>query len=370
MKIRIACIIGTRPEVIKMAPIIEQTKQHSNIELCVINTAQHRSLLDDMLKIFNITPDVDMNIMRENQTLGALTGNLFLKIDDFLSKNKFDYIIAQGDTTTTLVAAQVAFYRDIPFCHVEAGLRSFNLRQPFPEEMNRIFVSKIATWHFAPTETEKRYLLDENVDEKSIVVTGNTVIDSLYKIAESKHHLPIELDKNKRIILVTLHRRESFGEPIKEIFSAFLELVARFDDIEIIYPVHPNPNVNALANTMLSAQPRIKLIKPVQYEEFVSLMQHAYFIMSDSGGIQEEAPALDKPVLILREVTERPLIVEYGMGVLVGSDKNKIVNMAEKLLTDPSVYQSMQKHYSPYGDGKAAERIVRFLLDNYKKGGM
>ena len=250
--------------------------------------------------------------MLNNQSLATLTGNLFIRLEDIFKQHTFDCVIAQGDTTTTWVAAQIAFYHKIPFGHVEAGLRSYNLYQPFPEELNRNFVSKLATWHFAPTTREKENLLLENIPENAVSVTGNTVIDSLYLLLKKPTDLPFQLAENKRSILVTLHRRESFGEPIRQIFSALLELANTFADIEILYPVHPNPNVHSVANEMLGNHAQIKLLPPLRYDVFVSLMSQVYLIMSDSGGIQEEAPALDKPILILREITERPLIGELG----------------------------------------------------------
>lgn len=365
--IQVACIIGTRPEVIKMAPVIKILKCQSSIDVCIVNTAQHRQLLDDMLGIFNIEPNIDMNIMQDNQSLATLTGNLFLRMEDLFKSHTFDCVIAQGDTTTTLVAAQVAFYHKIPFGHVEAGLRSYNLYQPFPEELNRVFVSKIATWHFAPTIAEKNNLLLENIAADSITITGNTVIDSLYLLSNKNISLPFNLSTTKRKILVTLHRRESFGQPIRQIFAALLQLVNIFPDIEIIYPVHPNPNVSSIANEMLGNHKQIKLLPPLRYDVFVNLMNQAYLIMTDSGGIQEEAPALDKPLLILREVTERPLIIELGMGILVGSNKDLIVAKATELLNNHTLYQSMQKHISPYGDGHAAERIVNVIINQLNK---
>lgn len=359
--IRIACIIGTRPEVIKMAPIINAIRLYSNLKIFIISTAQHRQLLDNMLRIFVIRPDVDLNVMQDNQSLGTLTGNLFIKLAEVFATNSFDWVLAQGDTTTTLVAAQMAFYYRIQFGHVEAGLRSYNMYQPFPEEMNRVLISKMATWHFAPTSVEKDNLLRENISPNKIIVTGNTVIDSLYLLSKKDTALPFELPINKRIILLTLHRRESFGEPIRQIFSALLEIANKFEDIIILYPVHPNPSVQQVATEILKSHPRVRLLEPLGYDVFVTLMCKAYLIMSDSGGIQEEAPALDKPIIVLRDVTERPLIIELGLGLLVGSNKENIVNTVTELLIDPHKYQSMQKHLSPYGDGHAAERIVNII---------
>ncbi len=366
-KARVACVIGTRPEVIKMAPVIAAIRASDIMEPYIICTAQHRQLLDDMLTIFNITPDIDMNIMQHNQTLAALTGNLFTSMEKIFVKEKFDAVIAQGDTTTTMVASQIAFYHRIPYGHVEAGLRSFDMYHPFPEEMNRVFVSQVATWHFVPTDSEKQNLLKERVPEANIFITGNTVIDSLYLIAARNKPLPANIPADKRMILMTLHRRESFGQPIQDIFAAIKALVEKFSDIQFVYPVHPNPNVHDTALTMLGNVSGVTLIEPQPYDVFVSLMNHAYFMMSDSGGIQEEAPALNKPVLVLRDVTERPLVIELGLGKLVGTDKDRIVNVTSDLLSNLNSYNSMRKGISPYGDGHAAERIADVLTAYFNK---
>lgn len=355
-------MIGTRPEVIKMAPIINKLKEHKNVNVFVISTAQHRELIDDVLKLFSITPDIDLNIMSQNQSLATLTGNLFIKLEAIFNDNNFDCVIAQGDTTTTFVTSMISFYHNIPFAHVEAGLRSFDIHKPFPEEINRVFVSKVASWHFAPTSREREYLLNEGILDSNIYITGNTVIDSLYNLVKRQTPLPFAISPNKRIILVTMHRRESFGNPIKEIFGALGEIADKYSDVEIIYPVHPNPSVRAAAKELLANNERIHLINPLTYDVFVSLLNSAYLVMSDSGGIQEEAPALDKPILILREVTERPLVVELGMGILVGTNKENIVKTASMLLEDSNKYKSMQKHESPYGDGHASDRIITAII--------
>lgn len=363
---RIACIVGTRPELIKMAPIIFLLKKNPSYKVTVINTAQHRGMLDDMLKIFAIDPDIDLNVMQENQTLSLLTSRLFEKFEKALA-HQYDLILVQGDTTSTLVATEVAFFNHIPVGHVEAGLRSYDFHHPFPEEMNRVFISKLATLHFAPTQIEADILLSERIPQENIFITGNTVIDSLLDFAKRNTPIPITLNDNKRLILVTMHRRESFGEPLRNVFKAFHQLAETFDDIEIVYPVHPNPNVSKMAELELNHHPRIHLIKPVTYDVFVSLMNKAYLIMSDSGGIQEEAPALNKPLIILRDVTERPLIVTMGMAKLVGTNKKEIISVASALLSDHEKYHAMQKNISPYGDGHAAQRILKeinqFILD-------
>lgn len=365
-KIHIACVMGTRPEVIKMAPIIHACKKNPAFKTTVINTAQHRDLIDDMLQIVDLNPDIDMNIMQEKQTLTSLTGQLFLKFEPIIAEHHFDVILAQGDTTTTFVASMAAFYHKIRFGHVEAGLRSGDYYQPFPEEMNRVLTSKLATWHFAPTEVEAAQLKKEGVSTSHIFVTGNSVIDSLHELSKRNAATPFALPKDKRIILVTLHRRESFGEPIKNIFAALIQLANTFSDIDIYYPVHPNPNVKDIAHQMLGGQTNIHLLKPMQYDQFVTLMKASYLILSDSGGIQEEAPALGKPVLILREKTERPLVVEKGLGKLVGSNTQLIVDTAANLLTDSAAYAQMAQHISPYGDGHTAQRIVDIIQQAFE----
>jgi len=364
--VRIACVIGTRPEIIKMAPIIHELKHLPSFIVTVINTAQHRQLLDDMLHIFRIIPDVDLDIMQNNQSLPTLTGQLFLKLGNIITKDDYDVVLAQGDTTTTWVSAHVSFYHRIPFGHVEAGLRSNDLYQPFPEELNRILIAQLASWHFVPTEKERHCLLNENIDDKKIFVTGNTVIDSLHMIAKKNVKLPFNINKNKRIILVTLHRRESFGEALKNIFYSLLELVNIFPDIEIFYPVHPNPHVHKAAHDILGHSSSIHLLAPLTYDVFVSLMKQSYLIMTDSGGIQEEAPFLNKPILILREKTERSLVVRLGLGLLVGTKQEDIIRTVTLLLTDKERYTIMKKNMSPYGDGFSAKKIVHIIADTFK----
>jgi UDP-N-acetylglucosamine 2-epimerase (non-hydrolysing) len=366
-KFQILCIIGTRPEVIKMAPIIWQLNNYPDVNITIINTAQHRELIDDMLALFNIAPDIDINIMQKNQSLDILTGNLFLKLGEKIRQEHYDFIFAQGDTTTTFVAAQIAFYNRIPYGHIEAGLRTYDFYNPFPEEMNRVFVSKLATLHFAPTNNERIILRKEGIPDKNIFVTGNTVIDSLYYWADKNISFPFDLPKNKRLILLTLHRRESFGEPMREIFSAFLEIVNKLNDIHIIYPVHPNPNVNDLAYSMLAHHQSITLLKPLPYDIFVQLLKCSYIVCTDSGGLQEEAPALGKPLLVLREETERPLVITMGLAKLAGTKKTSIVSTVTNVLENHLIYASMQKNISPYGDGHAAEKIVDIVVNRYLK---
>jgi UDP-N-acetylglucosamine 2-epimerase (non-hydrolysing) len=359
--IKVACVIGTRPEVIKMAPIIYELRKYPQYDVHVICTAQHRKLMDDMLTLFAIKSDIDLDIMKKDQSLCSLTSELFRKIEPVLINNQYSLVIAQGDTTTTLVTAEVCFFSQIPFAHVEAGLRSHNLHHPFPEELNRVFTAKLATWHFAPSLEEKTNLILEGIKSKRIFITGNTVIDSLKLLANNETPLPFTLPKNKRIILVTIHRRENFGEPLKNIFSALNKLTELFNDIVLVYPVHPNPQVNKLAYETLSHNPAIKLVDPLPYDAFVTLMKNCYFIITDSGGLQEEAPALAKPVLVLRKTTERPLIIKLGLGKLVGSEIDSIIKSASDLLTNQTYYQAMIKNISPYGDGHAAKKIVDII---------
>lgn len=361
-KIRILCVLGTRPELIKMMPIIWQLKKSNHFHTDIINTAQHQSLLADMLTLFNLTPNIDLHVMQENQTLATLTGNLFLKLGNLLAKQRYQLILGQGDTTTTWVTAQTAFYNNIPFGHIEAGLRTFDFANPFPEEMNRVFIAKLAALHFCPTMIEKNNLKKEGV-VKNVFITGNTGIDTLYYFAKENISLPFELPANKRIILLTTHRRESFGQPLREIFTAFLQLTKQIHDIHIIYPVHPNPNVHELAYRMLSNHPAISLVAPLRYDRLVALLKQTYLVCTDSGGLQEEAPALNKPVIILRDVTERPLVVSMGLAKIAGVKTASILQCLETVLTHPEIYQGMQQDFSPYGDGHAAEKTMTIICE-------
>jgi UDP-N-acetylglucosamine 2-epimerase (non-hydrolysing) len=326
----------------------------------LINTAQHRELLDDMLSIFRLKPDFDLNIMQENQSLSELTAHLCTKLDELFSTHRFDAVLGVGDTTSVMVASLIAFYHKISFGHIEAGLRTFDRYQPFPEEVNRTLISKLATWHFVPTQTEQENLLKENISSQTIFVTGNTVIDALYWTLE--HTQPnTTFSSFKRYIIVTAHRRENFGEGLKSICNAIITLSKRFTDVDFIIPVHPNPNVKRVVSELLAHQSRIHLVSSLKYDEFAHLMQHCMLILTDSGGIQEEAPALHKPVIVMREVTERPAIIDAGVGVLAGTHTEEIVNAVSTLLTDNNLYEKMSNGLSPYGDGHAARRIVEIL---------
>ena len=362
---KIMCTVGTRPEAIKMAPIILALKEQPWAEVRVLATAQHRHMLDQVLNFFGIAPDIDLNIMRPNQALTTLTARLLLELDDVLQGEKPDVVLAQGDTTTVMAVALACFYHRIPFGHVEAGLRTWDMQNPFPEEANRVIASRLARWHFAPTEISRQNLLQEGVSDADIVVTGNTVIDALLMTAAKEVELGIALDNTKRLVLVTSHRRENFGEPFRNICRALRTLAEQNPDIQIVYPVHPNPNVKDVAHEMLGDCGNIILCEPLDYAPFIAAMKKAYLIISDSGGVQEEAPALGKPVLVLREETERPEAVEMGVVKLVGSNYERIVDDTQRLLDDESAYRAMARGISPYGDGNAAERIVSTLRDHF-----
>ncbi|WP_458071357.1 non-hydrolyzing UDP-N-acetylglucosamine 2-epimerase [Rhodanobacter sp. BL-MT-08] len=362
-KKHLLCIIGTRPEGIKMAPLIKALKHEPWARVTVLATAQHRGLLDQVLSLFGICPDMDLDIMRDNQTLPQLTARLVTALDDAFADISPDAVLAQGDTTTVMTAALAAFYRHIPFGHVEAGLRTHDLDNPFPEEMNRLIAGHLARWHFVPTQRSRRNLLREGIADSSIHVTGNTVIDALLEVAAKDWTLDLPLDPVKRLVLVTAHRRENFGEPLRAVCRAIRTLIDRYPDIEVVYPVHPNPNVKAVVCELLDGHPRIHLCEPLDYAPFVEAQKRAFLILTDSGGVQEEAPALGKPVLVMRSETERPEAVDEGVVRLVGTDEALIVSEASRLLDDPQAYRDMAIGASPYGDGKASQRIVSVLRD-------
>jgi len=365
MNPKVLCVVGTRPEAIKMAPVILALKDCPSINCRVLATAQHRHLLDQVLDAFGIEPDIDLNIMRPNQALTTLTARLLLGLDKVLLDEKPDVVIAQGDTTTVMTIALACFYHRILFAHVEAGLRTWDMSNPFPEEMNRIIAGRLATWHFSPTEGSKQNLLKEGVKEEQVAVTGNTVIDALQSVVNQDPAVGVDLDDSKRLILVTAHRRENFGNPLKEICRAVLTIVEKNEDVQVLFPVHPNPHVQSIASEMLGDSPQIVLCQPLDYLPFVAAMQRAHLILTDSGGVQEEAPALGKPVLVLRRETERPEAVEAGVVRLVGSDYEEIVEQTQHLLDDENAYRKMARGISPYGDGHAAERIVKIINDHF-----
>lgn len=362
---RVLCVVGTRPESIKMAPVILALKQQPWAHVRVLATAQHRQMLDQVLNFFDIEPDIDLNIMRPNQALTELTARLLLELDNVLLTERPDVVLAQGDTTTVMTVALACFYHRIPFGHVEAGLRTWDMQNPFPEEMNRVIAGRLAKWHFAPTESSRQNLLREGISALDITVSGNTVIDALLMTATRPLELGIALNECKRLLLVTSHRRENFGAPFRHICRALQTLAERNDDIQILYPVHPNPNVKDVAHEMLGKHINIILCEPLDYAPFVAAMKKAYLIISDSGGVQEEAPALGKPVLVLRDETERPEAVDEGVVKLVGPNYERIVEETQLLLDDPFAYRQMARGVSPYGDGRAAERIVKVLREHF-----
>ena len=365
-KLKVMAVFGTRPEAIKMAPVVLELGKCSQIESLVAVTAQHREMLDQVLKLFDIRPDFDLNIMSEGQTLFDITSRALLGLDKVFAEAKPDVVLVHGDTTTTFAGALAAYYHQIEVGHVEAGLRTQNKFSPFPEEMNRRLTGSLADLNFAPTTTAKKNLLREGVDEEKIFVTGNTVIDALYQTVRADFNFPdFKLD-GKRVILVTTHRRENLGEPMRQVYKALKSLVEEFPDVEIIFPVHKNPKVREVVNEELGGLERVCLIDPLDYEPFANLMNRATLILTDSGGVQEEAPALGKPVLVLRDTTERPEAVDAGTVKLIGTNQEKVYGAAKLLLTDAAAYKKMAEAQSPYGDGHAAQRIVKALLWRHK----
>jgi UDP-N-acetylglucosamine 2-epimerase (non-hydrolysing) len=359
-------VVGTRPEAIKMAPVISALRASRQLSCRVVATAQHRDMLDQALRLFHIEPDMDLDVMQSGQSLTSLTARLLSAFESALDAYLPDAVLAQGDTTTVLAVALACFYRRIPFGHVEAGLRTGDLSNPFPEEANRSLAAKLARWHFAPTAAARQNLLREGVPEADIHVTGNTVIDALLSVAAQPAPLPFALDAKSRLILVTAHRRESFGEPLRTICRAILTLLQEFPDLTVVFPVHPNPHVQDTVKAALGGHARVLLCAPLDYRTFVAVMQAAYLILSDSGGVQEEAPALGKPVLVLRRETERPEAIAAGVVQLVGTGHDAIVAAVRSLCTDRAAYAAMAKGVSPYGDGLAAGRIVQVLESHFQ----
>ncbi len=365
---RILSIFGTRPEAIKLCPLVRRLRaEGSRFDVRVCATAQHREMLDQALDAFSVTPDFDLNLMEPGQTLTGLTARLISAIDPVLEEYRPDLVLVQGDTTTTLAAALAAFYRRVPVAHVEAGLRTGDMDQPFPEEMNRVLVSRLAQWHFAPTPSAAEALQREGVNCDHLLITGNTGIDAVLFVRDALLSGAIPrpdwswLDASRRLVLVTSHRRESFGPAFEGSMRALAHLAER-RDVQIVYPVHPNPNVSGPARARLSRLPNIVLLDPQPYAAFVDLMLRSRLILTDSGGIQEEAPSLGKPVLVLREKTERPEAVEAGTVKLVGTCESRIVAEANWLLDDPAEYERMTRVHNPYGDGHACERITSALV--------
>jgi UDP-N-acetylglucosamine 2-epimerase (non-hydrolysing) len=366
--IKVLFIFGTRPEAIKLCPVVRHLRSRTEdfvTRVCV--SAQHRAMLDQVLEAFEVVPDHDLNVMLPGQTLFQSTSRILAALEPVLDAEKPDMVLVQGDTTTTLCGALAAFYKHIPIGHVEAGLRTGDMSQPFPEEMNRVLTTRLASLHFAATEGAKRNLLREGIAEQVIGVTGNSGIDAVLYVRDGLEsgrlrggELP-DLDPSKKLIVVTAHRRESFGEGFEEICAALAELAAR-DDVQIVYPVHPNPNVQDPVNRLLRGHPHIRLVAPMDYLPFVDLMRRAYLLITDSGGVQEEGPSLGKPILVMRDKTERPEAVEAGTVKLVGPHRDRIVGEAVRLLEDRAVYERMARVLNPYGDGHASPRIAELIL--------
>ncbi len=375
-KIKVAVIFGTRPEAIKMCPLVLELKKYKEFEPVTIVTAQHRQMLDQVLELFEITPDYDLNLMKPNQNLWSLTSDILLGTKEIFEKVKPDIVLIHGDTTTAFASALSAFYARIPIGHVEAGLRTFNKDYPFPEEINRVLADSVSDLHFAPTEGSVQNLLNSGIKEgisdgaldsayengRRIYKTGNTVIDALlYTVKKDIDISFIGLNPNLKTILLTSHRRENFGKPLENICDSILELVQKNKDIEIVYPVHLNPNVRNTVFSKLQGVDRVKLIDPLDYAPFCALMKKAHIILTDSGGVQEEAPSLGIPVLVLRDETERPEAVDCGCVKLVGTNKEKIASTVQKLLDDSDFYNSMKMAVNPYGDGLASKRIADII---------
>ncbi len=371
MKKKNLIIFGTRPEAIKMAPLVNQFFADDRFETKVCVTGQHREMLDQVLDFFHIVPDFDLSLMKPNQNLYSLTGEVILGLKPILESFQPDFVYVHGDTTTTMAASIAGFYSGAKVCHVEAGLRTHNMLSPFPEEMNRQVASRVASYHFAPTVKSQQNLIQENISKDTIVITGNTVIDALLESSAKVKSLENEeiiglkniVNFDRKIILVTGHRRENHGQGFINICAALKEIALQNPTVEIIYPVHLNPNVLKPVNELLGTVKNIHLIQPLSYPTFVWLMNQSYLIITDSGGVQEEAPSLGKPVLVMRDTTERPEAVDAGTVILVGTNTQKIIQKTQELLDDSAIYNSMSALHNPYGDGKACERIIEFIAN-------
>ncbi len=369
-KIKVMTVFGTRPEAIKMAPLVKELEKREEIESIVCVTAQHRQMLDQVLNIFHIKPDYDLNIMKDRQTLVEIVGRSLEGLDEVMKDAKPDIVLVHGDTSTTFVGSLAAFYNQIAVGHVEAGLRTFDKYAPFPEEINRRITGVIADMHFSPTERNRQNLLRENTKDEDIYVTGNTVIDALQTTVRDDYTFKDETLKNmnwdtKRVIVMTAHRRENLGEPLENICKAVRQLVEEFEDIEVVYPVHMNPAVREVAYAILGDLERVKLIEPVNADELHNAIKRGYLVLTDSGGLQEEAPSLGKPVLVLRGETERPEAVDAGTVKIAGVKQEVIYEMAKELLTDDAAYQTMAKAVNPYGDGLASKRIADAIIERF-----
>lgn len=365
--IKVMSIFGTRPEAIKMAPLVKELEKRKEIESIVCVTAQHREMLDQVLNTFDIKPDYDLNIMKQGQSLADVTTRALVGLEEVIKKVKPDIVLVHGDTTTTFAGALAAFYNQVAIGHVEAGLRTYDKYSPYPEEMNRQMVDRLSDMYFAPTEISKDNLLKENIDESKIYITGNTAIDAMSTTVDENYTHP-ELDwinVGERMILLTAHRRENLGEPMRHIFRAIKRVVDEFSDVKVIYPIHMNPKVREVANEVFGDADRVKLIEPLEVFDFHNFQNKSYIILTDSGGIQEEAPSLGKPVLVLRDTTERPEGIKAGTLKLVGTDEDVIYEETKKLLLDKKEYEKMSKASNPYGDGHASERIVDAIIEYF-----
>lgn len=368
---KVMLVFGTRPEAIKMAPVVQALKRRDSLLCQVVVTAQHREMLDQVLTLFNIEPDFDLDLMKPGQSLSEITTRALSGLERVIRQEAPDLVLVHGDTTTTFVASLAAFYAKVPVGHVEAGLRTNNKYSPFPEEMNRKLTGVLADWHFAPTRTARNNLLQEGVDPERVFVTGNTVIDALlttvrpaYNFRDPELAAILAREQGRRMILVTTHRRENLGEPMRQIYQALAQILSEFPDTCIIFPVHKNPQVRVVVEEVLGGNPRVYLVEPMDYEPFVNLMNQAHVILTDSGGIQEEAPSLGKPVLVVRDTTERPEAVEAGTVSLVGTAYDHVLAELRRLLTDEQAYREMAQATNPYGDGQAAERIAEIIDDS------
>lgn len=366
--IKVMTIFGTRPEAIKMAPLVKELKSRKEIECIVCVTAQHRQMLDQVLKTFEIVPDYDLDIMKQGQTLSDITARVLKGLEEVIQEVKPNIILVHGDTTTTFAGALAAYYNQVDIGHVEAGLRTWNKYSPYPEEMNRQMVGVLADMHFAPTENSKASLLKEGKKEETIFVTGNTAIDALATTVHKNYTHPIlDWAKGSRMILITAHRRENLGEPMRGMFQAIRRIVEEYPDVKAVYPVHLNPKVREVANEVLGDNEKIKLIDPLEVIDFHNFIANSYLILTDSGGIQEEAPSLGKPVLVLRDTTERPEGIQAGTLKLAGTDEETIYRLTKQLLEDQEEYRKMSKASNPYGDGKASQRIADAIIQKYRK---
>ena len=365
--IKVMTIFGTRPEAIKMASLVKELGNREEIKSIVCVTAQHRKMLDQVLEVFDIKPDYDLNIMKQGQTLSEITSRVLMGLEEVIQKEKPNIILVHGDTTTTFAGALAAFYNNVDIGHVEAGLRTWNKYSPFPEEMNRQMVDRMSDMYFAPTEVSKNNLIKENIDIDKIYVTGNTAIDAMKTTVNDNYYNEIfDWVGDDKLILLTAHRRENLGEPMRNIFRAVKRIIEKHNDIKVIYPIHLNPKVREVANEVFDGVDRIRLIEPLEVFDFHNFINKSYIILTDSGGIQEEAPSLGKPVLVLRDTTERPEGVEAGTLKLVGTDEDTIYNETDILLSSKEEYDKMSKASNPYGDGSASRYIVDAIIDKYK----